>query len=338
MNIETLLPVVWAGVLAFVILVYVLLDGFDLGIGILFSVFKKREDRDVMMNTVAPVWDGNETWLILGGACLYGAFPKAYSILLPTLYMPITLMLAALVFRGVAFEFRYKAVQSKFVWDIAFTVGSIMVAFTQGVILGTFVQGYGTDVTTINDSFYQWFTPFSFAIGIAIVVGYGLLGATWLIYKTTGELQQRLFPIARALLLGVFAFIAYVSLFTPYADPSIVTRWFSFPNILLLAPFPLITLWVGYKAWHALQDKKELSPFLWCIALFTFPYIGFAISLWPNIIPHSVTIWEASSSPSSQIFLLVGVVILLPILMTYTAYAYKVFHGKVTPESETHYT
>lgn len=332
------LPVVWIVIIGFGVLTYVLLDGFDLGIGILFPVFKRREDRDVMMNTVAPVWDGNETWLILGGACLYGAFPKAYSLLLPILYMPIMIMLAGLVLRGIAFEFRYKAIKTKFVWDIAFTTGSITVAFTQGVMLGTFVQGFTLTDGLISASFFHWFTPFSFAVGLAVVVGYGLLGATWLIYKTTGDLQKRLFPVARALLFGVFAFIAYVSVFTPYVDPSITTRWFSFPNILLLAPFPLMTLFVGYKTWRAIVNREELSPFLWSMSLFAFPFIGFCISVWPNIIPHTVSIWEASSSRSSQLFLLVGIVILLPVLIAYTAYAYSVFHGKVTIESESHYS
>jgi cytochrome d ubiquinol oxidase subunit II len=235
-----MLILTWAIIISFAIIMYVLLDGFDLGIGILFPWVKNTEYRDVMMSTVAPVWDGNETWLVLGGASLYGAFPVAYSTLLPILYMPLMIMLAALIFRGVAFEFRFKAHRSRFIWDTAFALGSTLAAFTQGVILGTFVQGYGETLpATISP--YQWLTPFSALTGMAVVTGYALLGSTWLIAKTVGDLQDKMFHAAKILLFFVACFLLIVSIWTPMIDPQVMARWFSIPNIFYLSPLPTAT-------------------------------------------------------------------------------------------------
>lgn len=336
-SLEIILPIVWVGIVGFAIVVYVLLDGFDLGIGILFPWFFEEEDRTVMLNTIAPVWDGNATWLIFGGACLYAAFPVAYSTLLPILYMPMMIMLAALIFRGIAFEFRFKSQEHRYFWDMAFAGGSILVAFSQGVILGTFIQGFEPGKTIISSSFYEWFTPFSFAIGIAVMVGYALLGSTWLIAKTTQDLQKRMYPIAKLCLAGVGVFIIYASLFTPLVDPSVIEKWFSYPNFILLSPLPIFTAIAGYLCWQSLNGECEYQPFTYSLLLFLCPLIGFIISIWPYIIPHQVTIWQAASPVGTQIFTLVGVVILLPVLLGYTAYAYRVFEGKVTSETDHHY-
>jgi cytochrome d ubiquinol oxidase subunit II len=331
------LPVIWAGIIGFGIMMYVILDGFDLGIGILFPWIDDKEQRDIMMNSVAPVWDGNETWLVLGGAALYGAFPLVYSTLLPILYMPIMVMLAALVFRGVAFEFRFKARRSRFLWDVAFTVGSTIAAFCQGLILGTYVHGYTSNPSYYAlDYYYVWFSPFSIMTGIAVIVGYALLGATWLIMKTEGALQKEMFHVAKILLVGISFFIFLVSIWTPFIDPTLAQRWFSLPNFFYLSPLPLLTLISVLYAAYALNRRYERKPFILCISLFIFSYIGLGISVWPYMIPRSITIWQGAAPLNTQLFLLVGTLILLPILLGYSIYAYRVFRGKVTTDQGYH--
>jgi cytochrome d ubiquinol oxidase subunit II len=329
------LPIIWAGIVGFAVIMYVLLDGFDLGIGILFSWVPHKQDRDVMMNSIAPVWDGNETWMVFGAALLYGAFPIAYSLLLPTLYMPIMVMTAALIFRGVAFEFRFKAEKSRFLWDFAFSAGSMLAAFCQGVVLGTFVQGYGHTVPNVADN-YEWLTPFSLMTGFAVIAGYALLGATWLIMKTEGELQLYMFQAAKVLLCTICVFLAIVSIWTPFIDPSIMERWFSTPNFYYLLPLPILTGLSVIYASYALFKHYEHLPFILSILLFILAYIGLGVSSWPYLIPRSVTIWQAASSTSSLEFLLVGTCILLPVLIAYSIYAYWVFKGKVKPEHGYH--
>jgi cytochrome bd ubiquinol oxidase subunit II len=323
-----LLILTWAGIISFIIILYVLLDGFDLGIGILFPWIKHGQYRDIMMSSVIPVWDGNETWLVFGAAALYAAFPLAYSILLPTLYMPIMILLASLIFRGVAFEFRFKAQRSQFIWDIAFAAGSTIAAFSQGVILGTFVQGYGYSLPVPQAS-YQWLTPFSLFTGIAVVFGYALLGSTWLIVKTEGQLQDILFKLAKFLLILVALFLIGVSIWTPVIEPKIMQRWFSLPNFFYLAPLPLVTMISVFFNFYCLQKRKEKLPFVLSMGLFIFAYIGFCISAWPYIVPHSVLVWDAAAPPSTLKFILVGAAILLPLLLIYTIYSYHVFRGKV---------
>lgn len=323
-----LLPLVWGAILSLVIIMYVLLDGFDLGIGILFPWIKSAEERDIMITTIAPIWDGNQTWLVLGGAFLYAAFPRAYATLLPLLYLPITIMLAALIFRGVAFEFRFKAVRSRYLWDWAFAAGSIVAAFCQGLMLGTFVIGYISLDQSISNPFH-WFSWFSVMTGVALTTGYALLGATWLILKTTGELQQHMYRFAPRLLVGVGFFMALVSLWTPLEEPYIWKHWFTYPNFLYLSLLPFLTAWVFIVNGYALHHRYEKSPFYLTILLFILGYIGFCISDWPYIVPHRMTLWEASAPFSSQAFLLVGAAILLPVLIAYTVNAYRIFSGKV---------
>ncbi|MBA2653617.1 MAG: cytochrome d ubiquinol oxidase subunit II [Gammaproteobacteria bacterium] len=334
---NNMLPLIWAGLIAFGVIVYVILDGFDLGIGILFPWVQDHEYRSIMMDTIAPVWDGNETWLVFGGATLYGAFPLAYSTLLPALYMPIMVMLGSLVFRGVAFEFRIKAHKSLFLWDLAFAGGSTMAAFCQGLILGTFIQGYF--LIPGSAEAYGWLTPFSMATGIAVVFGYALLGSTWLIMKTENNLQKTMYQAAKILLFCVAVFMFIVSIWTPFIHPDIKIRWFSLPNFFYLLPLPAATIMTTLYAAYCLKHptgKKEGLPFILSVLLFIFGYIGLGISTWPYIVPRQLTLWEAAANPKTLLFQLVGAIILLPLLITYSIYAYTVFRGKVHAGSGYH--
>jgi cytochrome d ubiquinol oxidase subunit II len=324
------LAFIWAMLIAFAVLAYVILDGFDLGIGILFPfVTGKGEDRDTMMNTVAPVWDGNETWLILGGGGLFAAFPLAYSIILPALYAPIIAMLLALVFRGVAFEFRFRSKRNKPLWDIGFAAGSIGAALCQGVALGALIQGIAVDGRHYGGGWFDWLTPFSLFTGLALVAGYALLGACWLILKTEADLQERFYRLALPLAGVLIAAIAIVSIWTPLLDPEIASRWFSWPNIVAVSPVPLLVAGAAVLLYRALVKRRETYPFPLALGLFVLSYIGLGISLYPYVVPREVTIWEAAAPPESLRFLLVGAAILLPIILGYTAYAYWVFRGKV---------
>lgn len=322
------LPLIWGAIIALGVFMYVLLDGFDLGIGILFPLAPEHH-RDVMMNTVAPVWDGNETWLVLGGAGLLAAFPLAYAVLLPALYLPVLAMLIALIFRGVAFEFRFKAKTSRYLWDIAFAAGSTLAAFVQGLVLGAFLQGFEVVDRQFAGGPFDWFSPFAAMTGLAMICGYALLGAGWLIIKTEGPLQSWAYGWARRALWAVVAAIAFVSLWTPWLHPEIAERWFSFPEIVLLSPVPLATAGLVWGLWRALERREEYTPFLYTVGLFALSYIGLAISLWPNIIPHDITLHEAAAPPDTQRFVLVGAIVLLPVITGYTAYTYWLFRGKV---------
>ena len=323
------LTLVWAGILGFAVFMYVLMDGFDLGVGILFPFAPTDRDRDLMMNSVAPIWDGNETWLVLGGAGLLAAFPLAYAILLPALYLPLLLMLIALIFRGVAFEFRYKARTSRWLWDRAFNLGSLGASVAQGLVLGAFVGGFAVEGDEFAGGALDWLTPFSLFCSLALVAGYALLGATWLIFKTDGHLQVWARRAAQRLLLTVLGAIAVVSLWTPLLNDAIWQRWFAWPNIALLSPVPVLTLLVAAICWRTIGRRAEATPFLCSMALFLLAYGGLAVSLWPKIVPPDITLWEAASAPETQAFLLVGAAVLLPATVIYTAYSYYVFRGKV---------
>lgn len=330
------LTLIWAGLIALAVLMYVIMDGFDLGVGILFPFVKGERNRDVMMNSVAPVWDGNETWLILGGGGLYAVFPLAYSLILTALYAPLIAMLLALVFRGVAFEFRFRDPAHKPLWDVAFAGGSILATFCQGIVLGAFVQGMEITGRSYGGGWFDWLTPFSLMTGLALVIGYALLGAGWLIMKTEGQLQDRFYrlmlPLGGALLIA----IAMVSLWTPLLNAEIAARWFSWPNLLFLSPVPILVALTGIGLYRALLRRREVQPFILSLALFILSYLGLGISLFPNIVPPDITIWDAAAPPESQGFLLVGTLFLLPLVLGYTAYAYWVFAGKVRTEDGYH--
>ena len=331
------LSLIWAGIIIFGIMMYVVMDGFDLGIGILFPLVKSSRDRDVMMNTVAPVWDGNETWLVLGGAGLFGAFPLAYAVVLDALALPLTLMLIGLIFRGVAFEFRFKATAEKqHLWDKAFIGGSIVATFCQGVVLGAFLDGLPVEDRSYAGEHLAWLTPFSIFCGLALIVAYALLGCTWLIMKTEGRLLDQMRGIAQPLILIVLGVIGLVSLWTPLAHPEVAERWFSLPNFFWLLPVPLLVLVCTYALLRAVKNLSHYQPFLLTLALIFLGYMGLGISIWPNIIPPAISIWDAAAPPQSQAFMLVGSAIIIPIILGYTAWSYYVFRGKVTHEDGYH--
>jgi len=331
------ITLIWAGIIAFAVFMYVMLDGFDLGLGILFPFARRDADRDLMMNSAAPIWDGNETWLILGGAALFGAFPLAYSVLLPAFYLPLILMLLGLIFRGVAFECRFKSSQAnRHWWDKAFAWGSYSATFAQGVVLGSFVEGLEVVDRAFKGDALSWLTPFSLFCGLALVGGYAMLGAGWVILKTEGPLQDWAFGIMRTLGFVMLAAIVVVSLWTPFLHPEIASRWFSWPNILYLSPVPILVGLTILRLGVAIARREERSPFLLTLGLFLLSYAGLAISLFPHIIPPSVTIWEAAAPRSSQLFMLVGTAVLIPTILTYTAYNYYVFRGKVSDEGYHH--
>jgi cytochrome bd ubiquinol oxidase subunit II len=310
-------------------LAYVVLDGFDLGVGILFPLIKDRVLRDDMMNSVATVWDGNETWLVLGGGGLFAVFPLAYAVIMPALYAPIVGMLLALIFRGVAFEFRWKTTHSQFLWDWAFAGGSTVAAFCQGLALGTLVRGIPVANRAYAGGWWDWLTPFSLLTGLSIVVGYALLGSTWLIYKTDGALQTRAFRLAWIAGAATVAAMGAVSVWTPFLKASYVARWLGWPQILYTAPVPLMVAATAFTLYRGLKERRELSPFLASLGLFVLAYVGIGISFYPYIVPGSITIWEAASPDNSLAFLLVGASVLIPIILAYTAYSYWVFRGKV---------
>jgi len=323
------LPLVWAGIIAFAVLAYVIVDGFDLGVGILFPWLKTERDRDVAMSSIAPVWDGNETWLVLGGGALFAAFPLAYAVVLPALYAPLIAMLLGLVFRGVAFEFRWRTERGKFLWDWAFAGGSTLVALCQGIALGAFVQGIRVSGRAYGGGWYDWLTPFSLMTGVALVTGYALLGATWLVMKTTGDLPQQARRFATVSGAGTVALIGIVSLWTPFLNPVFMARWFAFPAILYTLPVPLAVAGTTLLLFKGLRAGRDAQPFIAALGLFVLSYVGLGISLYPEIVPPSITIWQAAAPDKSLGFLLVGALILVPIIIGYMAHAYWVFRGKV---------
>ena len=327
---------VWAFIIAFAVFVYVVMDGFDLGLGILFPLFPKKEDRDVMMNSVAPVWDGNETWLVLGGGGLFAAFPLAYAVLMPALYTPIVAMLLGLVFRGVAFEFRWRSQRERNRWDIAFAGGSLVAALAQGIALGAILQGVQVANRAYAGGWWDWLTPFSILTGIAVVIGYCLLGATWLVMKTTDHLREKAYRLSWWLLFAMLGAIGAVSLATPFLDVEYARRWFELPNLLFTAPVAIAVAAVTALLLQSLARRQDYRPFVLSLVLFALSYAGLGISMYPYIVPRSITIWQAAAPVESQLFMLVGVSILVPIILIYTAWAYWVFRGKVDPQSGYH--
>jgi cytochrome d ubiquinol oxidase subunit II len=328
---------VWAFIIAFAVFVYVVMDGFDLGLGILFPLFPAKADRDVIMNSVAPVWDGNETWLVLGGGGLMAAFPLAYAVLMPALYTPVIAMLIGLIFRGVAFEFRWRTTQEKRNrWDIAFAGGSLLATLAQGIALGAMLQGVHVEGRHYAGGWWDWLTPFSILTGLALAVGYALLGATWLVLKTEGELRDKAYHLSWYLLFAMLAAIGAVSIATPFLHIQYTERWFAWPNIILTAPVPIAVAAVTVLLLRALSNKSDSQPFFLTLVLFALSYAGLGISMYPFIVPQSITIWQAASPVSSQLFMLVGVAVLIPLILGYTAWAYWVFRGKVRAGSGYH--
>lgn len=324
-----ILPVVWIGLIGVAVVMYVVLDGFDLGIGILFPTVREEHRRDQMMNSVAPFWDGNETWLVLGGGGLLVAFPVAYSIVMPALYEPIVVMLLALVLRGVAFEFRWVAKPDHRFWDFAFAAGSMLAAFAQGVVLGGLIQGITVEDAAFAGGSLDWATPFALLCGLGLVAGYAMLGAGWLMMKVEGDVAVHARKLAPWLLAALALFAAAVSLWTPLAHARIAERWFAWPNVALLWPFPVATMVLVVIVWRAVAAGGDRLPFFGTIGIFLLSFAGLAISSFPHVVPPSVTIWDAAAAPASQLFALIGALILLPVILGYTVFVYWTFRGKL---------
>ena len=330
-GLEYTMPVIWALLIGTAVALYIVLDGFDLGLGILFPAFRAETDRDQMMNSVAPFWDGNETWLILGGGGLWVAFPQAYAVIMPAMYLPVIVMLLALIFRGVAFEFRWVAKPRHAKWDVAFAAGSTVAAVSQGVILGALIQG----ITVVDGQFaggaFDWLTPFSLMCGLGVAAGYALLGATWLMMKTEGPVEVRARRLAPRLLGLLLAFVALVSVWTPLAIERIADRWFSLPNLYWLSPVPLATLALAWTCWRGTLAGRTVAPFLSAVGIFLLAYAGLVISNAPWLVPPSLTIWDTAAYVGSQVFMAIGTTLLLPMVLGYTVFVFWVFRGKLKP-------
>ncbi|WP_158773931.1 cytochrome d ubiquinol oxidase subunit II [Cobetia sp. L2A1] len=321
------LTMIWALIIGFGVMMYILMDGFDLGVGILYPFAPDEHARDVMMNSVAPIWDGNETWLVLGGAGLLAAFPAVYSILLPALYLGVFLMLAGLIFRGIAFEFRFKSSRNRHWWNIAFSGGSFVATFCQGVVVGAYIQGFAVEGHVYVGGPFDWLSPFTVITGLALVAGYALLGATWTIMKSEGAVQDWAYAIAPKLLIGVLVGFGIISVYTPFVDEYVRERWFD--HIGMFWIFPALALGCAALIWRALRKRLEGQPFVATLGMFLFTYLGLIFSKWPYLVPPDITIWDAASDPGSQLFLLLGVLFVIPIVLGYTAWSYWVFRGKV---------
>lgn len=326
------LPMFFAFIIAFAILAYVVMDGFDLGVGILFPFLPVGRERDSAINSVAPVWDGNETWLVMGGGGLLAAFPLAYGMILSALYAPIIAMLLALVFRGVAFEFRWRDPRHRPLWDVAFTGGSIVAALAQGITLGALLQGIAVRDRTYAGGWFDWLTPFSLLVGVSLVCGYALLGSTWLVMKSEGSLQERCYRLAFRLAIGTIVAMAAVSAATPFLRDAYWLRWFAWPQVLFTAQVPVLIAVVTFVLFWSLKRGHHHTPFLMALALFGLGLAGLGISLYPYVVPPSVSIWDAAAPHDSLKFMLPGVLVMVPIILAYTGYSYWVFRGKTGHE------
>lgn len=326
------LPMFFAFIIAFAILAYVVMDGFDLGIGILFPLLPVGRERDSAINSVAPVWDGNETWLVMGGGGLLAAFPLAYGMILSALYAPIIAMLLALVFRGVAFEFRWRDPRHRALWDVAFSGGSIVATLAQGITLGALLQGIAVQNRTYAGGWFDWLTPFSLLVGVSLLCGYALLGSTWLVMKSEGSLQERCYRLAFRLAIATVVAMAAVSAATPFLRDAYWLRWFAWPQVLFAAQVPVLVAIVTFVLFWSLRREHHYTPFLMALALFGLGLAGLGISLYPNVVPPSVSIWDAAAPHDSLAFMLPGVLIMVPIILAYTGYSYWVFRGKTGHE------
>ncbi|MBO9575722.1 MAG: cytochrome d ubiquinol oxidase subunit II [Sphingobium sp.] len=326
------LAMIWALLIAFAVFAYVIMDGFDLGIGILFPTFEVGVERDKAINSIAPVWDGNETWLVLGGGGLMAAFPVAYAVILPATYPLMIAMLLGLVFRGVAFEFRWRHEGHRRLWDAAFCIGSFVAALSQGITLGAILQGISVADGTYAGGWLDWLSPFTLLTGVSLVAGYALLGATWLIWKTDGGAQDHARRLAFWLGIAMLGALGAVSAATPFLSHAYWRHWFEMPGVLLTAQVPLLVVIMAALYFRSLAKGGELAPFLIALALFLLGFVGLGISMFPYIVPESITIWDAAAPDQSLLFILVGAAVIIPVILAYTGWAYWVFRGKVATE------
>ena len=337
MSAETI-ATIWAGLLAFAVLAYVVLDGFDLGVGILFAAERGAEDRNTMVNTIAPMWDGNETWLVLGGGGLFGVFPLAYAVIMPALYPVILAMLFGLIFRGVAFELRFRAhtALGQRLWDFAFFGGSLVAALCQGLALGGLLQGIHVVNRQYAGGWFDWLTSFTVLCGVAVVIGYAWLGACWLIWRTETSLQDRARKQAAALAWVMLGLIIVVSIWTPFLNPTFLHRWFHWPGILLTSPIPIMVALTALGFSIGIRRRHHLTPFLCALAIFVLCFAGLGISFYPLMVPPDITIWQAAAPRASQLFVLVGASVLIPLILCYSGFSYWVFRGKVQAGAHYH--
>ncbi|MDZ4275347.1 MAG: cytochrome d ubiquinol oxidase subunit II [Erythrobacter sp.] len=326
------LTVIWAFIIAFAVFAYVVMDGFDLGIGILFPTFQPGRERDRAMNSIAPVWDGNETWLVLGGGGLFAAFPLAYAVILPATYPLIIAMLLGLVFRGVAFEYRWRDPGHQRFWDAAFTGGSLVAALAQGMTLGALLQGIEVEGRAYAGSWWDWLTPYTLLTGLGTVAGYALLGSTWLIWKLDGDEQAHARKLAVRAAIATIALMGAVSLYNISLNAEYAAQWLTAPHVYFAAPVPIITAIIAVSLLRAITRDGNSKPFWLAIALFFLGMAGLGVTIWPYVVPPGITIWDAAAPERSQIFMLVGVALTMPLIIGYTIWAYWVFRGKVTDE------
>ena len=326
------LTVIWAFIIAFAVFAYVVMDGFDLGIGVLFPSFAVGPERDRAMNSIAPVWDGNETWLVLGGGGLFAAFPLAYAVVLPATYPLIIAMLLGLVFRGVAFEYRWRDPAHRPFWDLAFSGGSLVAALAQGMTLGALLQGITVVDRAYAGSWFDWLTPYTLLTGLGTVAGYALLGATWLVWKLDDEAQAHARKLALRAFWATGGLMALVSLYNLVLRPEYADRWLTAPELYYAAPVPLFTAVLAIMLYRSLTRGGESRPFWLALGLFLLGMAGLGFTIWPNVVPPSLTIWDAAAPERSQIFMLVGVAITMPLILAYTGWAYWVFRGKTGHE------
>lgn len=315
---STLLPIAWAAVLAFALCAYLVLDGFDLGVGILLLGTSDAIERDQMVHSIAPVWDGNETWLVLVGAGALGGFPMVYGILLPAFYLPLLPMLMALAFRGVSFEFRFQSARFRPFWDVTFCVGSLIAAFCQGVCIGALTQGVSVANGAFAGNTLDFLSPFSVTVGFLFIGGYVHLGALWLDLKTEGILQARARRLARFALAAVVFLVAILTWLQPFPN----SLW----SVGVLIAWAMGATWL----WKYIGTGREKLSFAIAAAMLVALVLKNVTHWWPFIVPPSVTIWQAAAPPGSQLFLLIGAILLIPVILTYTAYSYRVFKGKVS--------
>jgi len=324
------LSVVGAIAVCLGVFIYVVLDGFDLGIALLLPFVEAKPQREVMLATVAPVWDGNETFLVLGGAALYAVFPVAYATLLPANYLPLVMMLVGLILRGAAFELRVKADRTQRLWDLAFVLGSALACFCQGLVLGSLLHG----ITIVDGRFaggpFDWLTPFGVVCGLGVLVTYAALGCGWLILKTDGELQATMLWLMRPLVGVLLGMIAVVSLWTLVRLPGVAHRWLAGDHLGWFLPVPILVVTCVWGIFRAVRRRYETAPFVLTIGLCFLGFTGLVLSIWPCILPPTLTIWQAAADRNSQAFALTGLLVMLPIILIYHAMQYRVFRGKIT--------
>ena len=322
------IPLLFAALVAFCVVVYVLADGFDLGVGILFLIAPRDEDRDLMMASIEPVWDGNETWLVMGGVLLLAAFPAGYYVLLPAFYLPVMFMLFALILRGIAFAFRLQTERFRWAWDLAFSGGSIVAALCQGLILGGLINGVSIQNGMFSGGPLDFFSLLGLLCGAGLVGGYALLGAGWLIWKTRGSTQVFAREVAHAALILTVVMMLLVSAWSAWSVPDVARRWFNWPNVAYLAPVPLITGVVFLAIWRRLWDGREAGTFVGALVVFLLGFLGLVVSLWPYVVPRHITVWDGVSDPQTLMFIGIGIAIIIPIILGYQGHAYWVFRGK----------